>query len=370
MNGVFTHETPSANDIIYGEFKIYHNYDTPKELLVGVARGGLVVEWPRTLHKVNCDGVYGSMLDEDGVPMIRTIDFSPKVTVQMLYLRYFNIKSISNAEADDNWESGNWAGGDGTYVAETSIIQTGIQSAKLTGDADGEGIHEVFSSSLDLENYANGEAGTTADKICFAIYVTTAELAKLDTGLKLKIHCDAEETETNYYYYDIAKASLTADMWTNFTIARSSFTSAEGGSEDWGAVTGISLVFDGSPSSEAVVYIDSISMLMTISDDSDAFSAPIEGQGGNWTYTNETDYKKYTPKINIEESDYLDNVTIIGIKHDGKMIKVIQDNSFNDGNIDLAMGEKDEVVTNTQYTAHYFPSKGSTIPVRIREYTS
>ena len=371
MNGVFTHETPAANDIVYGEFKIYHNYDTPKELLVGVARGGLTIEWPRTLHDVVCDGVYGSMLDEDDVPMIRTLDFKPKITVQMLYLRYFNILNISNAENDDNWESNDWGGTGGTYAAETTIIQTGIQSASCAAGTTQYGIHNVFDSTVDLTAYANGEASTTADKIAFAIYLTSANLASLSTNsIRLKFHMDNEGTETNYYYYDISYDALTADMWNNFTVAKSGFSSAGGGSEDWAAVKGISFIVNGAPLDVVTFYVDSISMLMTISDDSDSFAAPIEGQGGNWTYTNETTYKKYTPKINIEDDDYLHNVTIIGIKHDGKMIKVIQDNSFNDGNVALAMGEKDEVVTSTQYTAHYEPSKGSTIPVRIREYVS
>ena len=368
-NGTFLHETPAANDIVYGEFKVYHNKGTPKEQLVGVAKGGGIIDMPREQHEVTADSTYGAMLDEDGIPMIRGSRITPKANLMMLYLKYFNIKNISMAEANDNWENNDWAGTGGTYAAETTIYQTGIQSAKCTADTSAYGIHNVFSSSMDLTAYSNGETSTTADKIAFAIYITTQDKTDLGSAdIRFKVHMDAEGTETNHYYYDVAASALTADQWTNFTVAKSSFT--EVGTGDWSAVTGISFSLDAAPSAEVVFYVDSISMLMTITDKSDAFVAPLEGQGGNWSYTDETTYKKYTPKIAIEDSDFLDNLTIVGGKHDGKMMKWILYNCYNDGNLALAMGEKDEVVADTQYTAHYDESKGTTVPFKIREYTT
>lgn len=366
-NGVFLHDEVVANDILYADFKVYHNYDTPKEQLVGVARGGCVIDIPKDIHEIMADSTYGVMLDEDGVPMIRTNKVMPKINLQMLYLKYFNIKNISDAESTDNWESNDWAANGGTYAAETTIYQTGIQSAKCTADTSAYGIHNVFSSTVDLTAYSNGETSTTADKIAFSIYITTQDKTDLGSAdIRLKFHMDAEGTETNHYYYDIAASALTANRWNNFTIAKSSFT--EVGTGNWATVTGISFSLDAAPSAEVVFYVDSISMLMTITDDTDAFAAPLEKQGGNWSYTNETTYKKYTPKIAIENEDYLDNLTIIGGKHDGKMVKWVLRNCYNDGNLALAMGEKDEVVADTQYTAHYEPTKGTTIPFEMYEY--
>lgn len=368
-SGVFLHETPAENDIVYGEFKVYHNYDTPKEILAGVCRGGCVIDLPKDIKDVNPDNVYGSMLDEDGVPMIRVTRASAQINLQMLYLKYYNIKNISNAESTDNWESDDWGANGGTYTAETTIYQTGIQSAKCTADTTLYGIHNVFSSTLDLTAFANSEASTTADKIAFSIYITTAELTNLGSSdIRIAFHMDAEDTLTNYYYYDVEASALTADQWNNFTIAKSSFT--EAGTGNWAAVLGMSFSLNGAPSAETVFYVDEISLLKTISNDMDTFAAPLEGQGGNWTYTDETTYKKYIPKIAIESTDYLSNLTIIGTKHDGKKMKWILSNCYNDGNLAIALGEKDEVVTDTQYIAHYQPSKGTTIPYKVREYTS
>lgn len=368
-NGVILHDTPLAGDLILGTFKIYHNYDTPKEILAGVSRDGLVIEWARTLHEINPDGVYGPMLDEDGIPLIRTLSFSPKITVNMMYIKYTNIKNVSGAESSDNWVSQDWAATGGTYAAETTIFQTGLQSAKCTADTTAYGMHNVFDSAVDLTAYANSEVSSTADKLAFSIYITTQDLTDLGTSdIRFKVHMDAEGTETNHYYYDIAASTLTANIWTNFTIAKSAFT--EVGTGDWSAVTGISFNLDGAPSAETIFYVDSISMIQTITDKSDTFAAPIEGQGGNWAMTDETTYKKYTPKINIEDADYLDNVTVIGTRHDGKMVKYIQENCFNDGNVALAMGAKDSVIASTMYTSHYQGSKGTTIPCEFREYTS
>lgn len=368
-SGIFLPETPVANDIVYGEFKVYNNYDTPKEQFVGVCRGGCVMDWAKEVKDVNADNTFGSMLDSDDVPMIRVTRATAKINLQMLYLKYYNIKNISDAESTDNWESDDWGANGGTYAAETTIFQTGIQSAKCTADTTAYGIHNVFDSSVNLTAYANGETSTTADKIAFSIYITSAELTDLGSSdIRIAFHMDAEDTLTNYYYYDIEAGDLTADQWNNFTIAKSSFS--EAGTGNWAAVLGMSFSLNGAPSGETVFYIDSISMLMTISDNTDAFVAPLEGQGGNWTYTNETTYKKYTPKIAIEETDYLDNLTVIGVKHDGKMIKWIMENCYNDGNVNLALTEKDEVVSDTQYMSHYFPSKGTTTPFKIREYTS
>ena len=368
-NGVFLPPTVTSNDVNYGEFKVYHNYDTPLEQLVGVARGGLTIEGGRDSHFINCDGVYGPMLDSDGIPMIRMNRFTVMFTLQMMYLKYFNILNISNAESTDNWESQDWGQTGGTYAADTTTYQTGLQSAKCTADTDTYGIHNVFTSSLDMTAFENGETSTTADKIGFALYLASQDLTDLGTcNIRIKFHMDAEGTETNHYYYNVAYSALTADMWNNFTIAKSAFT--EVGTGDWSAVTGISFVIDGTPSAEVIFYVDTIDMLMTITDGTDGINIPLEGQGGGFSYTNETTYKKYVPKIGIDDTDYLHNVTIISTKHDGKMVKYIGSNMLNDGNIELAFGEKSEVVTNTQYTGHYLPSKGTTIPLQIKEYTT
>lgn len=364
MAGVSNFYVPTTGEITLGEYQVYGNYGLPTQFLLGFINESFKLTITREFHNIKVNGAYCNVLDPDGIPLFRIDRLVPMVTIESLALRYINNDIITTCESDSNWESGNWAGGDGTYAASTTIYQTGVQSASLTGDADGEGIHEVFSSALDFENFDNTIVGTTADKVCFGIYITTAELAKLATGLKIKLHCDAELTETNYYYYDIADTALTADQWTNFTVARSSFTSAAGGSEDWGAITGISLVFDGAPSSEATCYIDSVTLL-----EATANSSIVGGHiGGKYAYTDEGDYKQFTPSLPIPDSEYLDNIGLVGQFHDGKRLDIILENCLDDGSINVAIQEKTEVVYSVQFTGHYQRSAPTTVPIEFRHY--
>jgi hypothetical protein len=364
MAGISDIYVPTTGEILLAEYTLYGNYGLPTQFLLGFINESFKLTITREFHNIKVYGAFCNVLDPDGIPLFRYDRLVPMLTIESLALRYINNDIITGAEPTDNFESGNWAGGDGTYSDETTLYQTGTQSAKLTGDADGEGIHEVFATAKDFENFSNGIAGSTADKICWGIYITTAELAKLDTGLKLKIHCDAEGTETNYYYYDIAKASLTADAWTNFTIARSDFTSAGGGAEDWGAVTGISLTFDGAPSAEASAYIDSVSLLQDSTD-----SSIVGGNiGGKYAYTDEGDYKQFTPKLTIADSEYLDNIGLVGQFHDGKRLDIILENCIDDGSINIAIQEKTEVVYSAQFTGHYKRETPHVVPIEFRHY--
>lgn len=365
MSGVSNFYVPTTDEILLGDYKLYGNFGLPTQFILGYINESFKLTITREFKQIKVNGAFCNTLDANGIPMIRILRLVPMITIESLALRYINNNIITGAESTDNWESGNWAGGDGAYTAETSIVQTGAQSAKLTGDADGEGIHEVFSSSKDLTTFSNGISGTVDDKICFAIYVTTSELAKLNTGLTLKIHCDSEGTETNYYYYDIAKTSLTADAWANFTPARDDFTSAGGGAEDWATVTGISLVFDGLPTSEAVVYIDSVSLLQ---DSTQSAMISVSGSGGKFTYTDEGTYKEFTPYLPIPDSAYLDNIGLVGQSHSGKRLDIILENALDDGSINIAIQEKTEVVNSVQFTGHYRRTAPTTVPLEFRHY--
>lgn len=364
MAGVSNFYVPTTGEILLGEYALYGNYGLPTQFILGYINQSFKLTITREMHHIPIYGRYCNSLTSDGVPSIRIDRLVPMITIESLALRYINNNIITGAESTDNFESGNWAGGDGTYATETSIVQTGTQSAKLTGDADGEGIHEVFSSSKDLTAFANGESGTTADKICFSIYVTTAELAKLHAdGLTLKMECDAELTETNYYYYDIAKSALTADQWNNFTVARSAFTGS-GGTETWAAITGIALNFNGAPSSEAFVYLDSVSLLQATTQ-----SSMVGGSiGGKFAYTDEGSYKQFTPYLPIPDANYLDNIGLVGQFHDGKRLDIILENCIDDGSINIAIQEKTEVVYSVQFTGHYRRSAPTTVPVEFRHY--
>ena len=360
--GVVETTVPVANDIILGEFKAYYNYGKPSQKLIGATDGGCKIDIERKIREIKFDGAYGPCLDSDGVPLIRTDELIARISLESLYLKYFNKKIISNCESDGTWENNDWSATGGTYAAETTIKNTGNQSAKMTADTSQYGIHEVFSSSKDLTSFDNSETSVVGDYIGFAIYIATQDLTDLGSAdLRLSLHMDSEGTETNLYYYDISASALTAGRWNTFTIAKSSFT--ESGTGDWSAVTGVSLKLDAAPSAEVVCYIDSIDLIQNHS-----YSAPIAINGSGINYTDETTYREITESLEILSRDYIDDITIVGQKQDGYKFKAILENCLNDGAISLALQEKKEVVNSTQFTAHYDPNTMTTAPVKMREY--
>ena len=220
--GVVTPTVPVANDIILGEFKAYVNYGLPTQLLLGSTRGGCKVDIDRTIREIQFDGAYGPTLDSNGVPLVRHDTFIGKITLEQLYLKYFNRKVISNMESDGLWESGDWAATGGTYAASTSIKNSGSQAASCTGDTENYGIKEVFASTKDLTVFPNSITSATSDYICFAVYITSANRTALGgtSKIRLSVHKDADETETNYFYYEIGQSDLTADQWNIFKVAK------------------------------------------------------------------------------------------------------------------------------------------------------
>lgn len=357
-------QAPQANDLLRGEFKVYADYGLPTQLLLGVCNGGGEVSIDRNFVPVEFDGAYGNVLDSDGVPLGQFSSIVPKFILNMLYLKYFNRKIISDCESDGTWESNDWSATGGTYAAETTIKNSGYQSAKMTADTSQYGIHEVFASSKNLTAFDNSEASTTSDYIGFAIYITTQDLTDLGSAdLRISLHCDSEGTETNLYYYDVAASALTANQWNTFKIAKSAFT--ESGTGDWSAITGISMKLDAAPSAEVVAYIDSISLIQNQTKSS---SLPINA--GNFGYTDQTTYRLIVPEIAITEDDYLDNLTIITEKKDGKMWKVVLRNAFNDGELMNAFEEFKNVVSNSTYTGHYKRNEETTVPIEIYEYVA
>lgn len=364
MVGVVETTVPIANDVIMGEFKAYYNYGKPSQKLIGATDGGCKIDIERKIREIKFDGAYGPYLDSAGIPLIRTDELIARISLEALYLKYFNKKIISDCESNGTWENNNWGGDGGTYAAETSIINSGNQSAKcsIASAQTGHGIHEVFSSSKDLTVFDNSETSVVGDYIGFSIYITSAMLAILGTdSIDIRLHMDIEGTETNYYTYSVEATALTADQWTNLTIAKSSFT--EVGTGDWSTVTGISFEVPDETDDALVFYVDSIDLIQNHS-----YSAPIAINGSGINYTDETTYREITESLEILSRDYIDNITIVGQKQDGYKFKAILENCLNDGAISLALQEKKEVVNSTQFTAHYDPNTMTTVPVKMREY--
>ncbi|MGD8306923.1 MAG: hypothetical protein PVF17_09730 [Ignavibacteria bacterium] len=357
--GVVTTTVPLANDIVYGEFKIYANYEMPSQLELGATQGGCKIDINRVIQEMKFDGAYGPI---KGLRRYERID--SKVTLQQLTLKYFNKKKISDGESDGTWEAKDWSATGGTYTAETTIVNSGLQSAKMTADTNQYGIHEVFASAKDLTVFDNNESSDTSDYIGFAIYISTQDKADLGTAdLRVSLHCNAENTETDAYYYDVAAADLTADEWTTFKVLKSAFSAIGGGSEDWAAITGVSLKLSGAPSDEVICYIDSIDLIQA---QSQGTLLPVNGGGAS--YTDETTYKEYRPNLTLNDDEYYDNIAVVGQKHDGKNFMFIFKDVLNDGAINAALQEKESVISEVVLTAHYETTKPTTCPIKIRDY--
>jgi hypothetical protein len=364
--GVVTPTVPLATDIVLGEAKLYSNYELPNQLELGALKGGVKLDITRKIKEVNADGFYGTMLDTAGNPLLRYDSFTVKLTAEMLSLKYENRVIVSDMESDETgWASTDWAAGGGTYAAESTIVLEGDQSAKMSSDTDTYGIKNVFSSAMDLTVFNNGESVTDSDYICFSIYATTQDIADMDNdGLRLYFHSNAAGALTHGWYYDIDDSVLTADAWTVFKVARSSFT--ELGTGDWSTIYGVSLVINGSPSANVDAYIDTISILQNTNKST---VVPVNG-GANFSYTDEGDYREITPTLEITDDEYFENVAIVANRLDGKLFVCIIKNVCNDGSISQALKEKDEVVNNTVFTAHYKRSAPTTVPILIRHYDS
>jgi hypothetical protein len=363
--GVVTPVVPLANDILQGEFKAYANYDLPTQILLGATQGGCKLELDRRIKRIKSDGTYGYQLDSNGVPLVRYDGFDINLSLEQLYLKYFHVKEIASCETTDTgWASKDWAGTGGTYAEETTIVNSGNQSAKAVLSTTAYGIKNVFSSNKNLTAYDNSETSTTSDYIAFSVYITSAEKTNLGTSkIKFEIHKDANLTETNFYYYEIAAADLTANIWNHFKIAKSAFTQT--GTASWSAVTGISFKLNGAPTGTTTFYVDSISLLQA---QTNSFIVPHSQMGGGFTYTDVTTYRKWVPTLEILDTDYLDNITLVSQKLDGKMVKLILRNCLNDDKLSLALKEKDESVSGLSFAAHYTYGSSTTVPFSIREY--
>jgi hypothetical protein len=357
---------PVSNDIIQGEYKAYVNYGLPTQTLLGAGNGGAEIDVEREIKVIEFDGAYGPTLDSDNVPLVRYTRLIGKVKLEQLYLKYFHRKKISDCESDGAWESNNWGLDGGTYAAETTIVNSGSQSAKcsIASGQTGHGIHEVFSEVKNLTIFDNSETSAAGDYIGFAVYITSAMLTILGTdSIQLRIHMDEEDTETNYYYYDVEASALTADQWNTFKIAKSAFSTQ--GSGDWSAVTGISFEIPDESNNDIEFYVDSIDLIQNQTN-----SAIVPLNAGGFDYTDQTTYRKISPELEITEDDYLDNVTLIGQKMDGKKWKVVIKNCLNDGEINLAFEEFKEVINSTTFTGHYKRGAGTTAPIEIYEYVA
>jgi len=73
----------------------------------------------------------------------------------------------------------------------------------------------------------------------------------------------------------------------------------------------------------------------------------------------------FTAKDDIEDADYQDEVSWVGITMEGKECKIILENAINLENIVWPLIDKDEIVPEITYTATYLESARTTEPWQV-----
>lgn len=73
-------------------------------------------------------------------------------------------------------------------------------------------------------------------------------------------------------------------------------------------------------------------------------------------------YKKLRPKIDYEEEDYIDNVAYITKTHEGKLVAYVIENALGDGALSVAFEDKEEIVPEATFTAHFKPGNMNEVP--------
>jgi hypothetical protein len=77
-------------------------------------------------------------------------------------------------------------------------------------------------------------------------------------------------------------------------------------------------------------------------------------------------YHEITEDLAVAAADYHENITWAGERKDGKYALILIFNALGDGKIEMNMKDKDDIVLDTQFTAHYGTATPTTPPWAIR----
>jgi hypothetical protein len=88
--------------------------------------------------------------------------------------------------------------------------------------------------------------------------------------------------------------------------------------------------------------------------------------GGLSVDSSGVNYDVVTENIDLASGDYLTNIAFVGENAAGEDIVIIVKNALGDGNIELAIEDKKEVVPETQFTGHYASDALTTVPYEMR----
>jgi|GEM_PF-2710263 len=94
------------------------------------------------------------------------------------------------------------------------------------------------------------------------------------------------------------------------------------------------------------------------------------GYGLPSTVVDQGDYHEFSFDLNFEASDVLTDVTFVGQKHTGQLVKISVFNALNVGDIEMDFKEKGEVTTELDYRGCYAAATPTVPPFEYFEYQS
>lgn len=180
-------------------------------------------------------------------------------SLDLQYSYRHNTKLIARCESSEAWEAEDWeVTGGSSSTFNTTYKKVGESAVNISAMAVGQGAHLV--KALNLTTFTDGSTSADTDYICFIMYISAANYTNLHAdGIRVRLHNDAEGTETNYKEYVISKASITSDAYTYFKIIKSDFTDV--GTASWSGVTGISITLQGTTLATAHWTMDNFQLV-------------------------------------------------------------------------------------------------------------
>jgi hypothetical protein len=157
------------------------------------------------------------------------------------------------------WANKSWLGTDsGVFFFDTTIYQTPNASVQCRVYHHGEGVHNV--TDLDLTKFYDGSSSTTDDYIHLWLYIDASNFANLSntSSLQITFNNDTYGIQTNYFSYNITKASLVVG-WNEINVAKSTFTTH--GSANWDTLKGFDIHCTSDELQSVFFYIDDIQLV-------------------------------------------------------------------------------------------------------------
>lgn len=84
--------------------------------------------------------------------------------------------------------------------------------------------------------------------------------------------------------------------------------------------------------------------------------------------TEEPGYTKYRPNVDFADADYFSNLAYVTETKSGMVVAYVLENVLADGAFSAAMNDKDEIVSEVTFTAHFDPTNMDLVPTYVLQF--